>query len=437
MPQTALPETPSSRAEFFGPLRDIGFCAGASRQGRKLEVSKGPGARYWGILAIAVVIAVLATYGVVTYLGPGTPTRSSSDQALINALVSQNSQLARELAAKTQTSNATVLGLDTVRIYQTDSAGVVTVQGTESSGGANAGVLGSGFVINFTGVYYIVTNYHVISGVSGVTVTFQNGDAYPAEVVGSDAYSDLAVLKLNAPASEYHPLEVASSSTLVVGQPVAAIGNPYGLSGSMTVGIVSQLGRTISESLAGNFTIADVIQFSAQINPGNSGGPLLNAYGAVVGITAATVQSSQGVGFAIPSDTILRELASLIATGSYNMHAYMGISGADMNYQLAQLQKTNYTYGVLIESVVSGGPAEKAGLVAGTQTATVNGANYLIGGDIIISMNGTKVINTDALSSYLAEYCLPGQTLVLQIIRGGQLMSVNLVLGARPPPPSG
>jgi S1-C subfamily serine protease len=401
-----------------------------------MEVQKGVGARYWGILLIAVVVAVLATYSAVSYLQAGATTTSNSDQALINSLRSQNAQLESELAAKTQMPNSTVLGLDTVKIYQVDSGGVVTIQGTQSSGGVNATVLGSGFVLNFSGMDYIVTNYHVVSGVSGITVTFGDGDAYPATVVGKDGYSDLAVLKLTAPASEFHSLQVASSSSLVVGQPVAAIGNPFGLSGSMTVGIVSQLGRTISESLAGNFAIANVIQFSAQINPGNSGGPLLNANGAVVGITTATVVSSQGVGFAIPADTILKELSSLVTSGGYNEHAYIGISGADMNYQLAQLQKTNYTYGVLIENLTSGGPAQKAGLVAGTQPATVDGSDYLIGGDIIVSINGTKIVNTDALSSYLAEYCLPGQTIVMHIVRGGQLMTLDLLLGTRPPPPS-
>ncbi|HXY56602.1 MAG TPA: trypsin-like peptidase domain-containing protein [Nitrososphaerales archaeon] len=383
-----------------------------------MEVRRGPGAAYWGILVIAVVVAVLGTYSVLYYSHTGTSSAPNSDQALITSLEAQNSQLQSELAAKTQTTNATALGLNTVGIYQADSAGVVTVQGTQ---GSNGTVLGSGFVMNYSGAFYIVTNYHVVKGVTGITVTFQDGDAYPANVVGSDGYSDLAVLNLTAPASEYHPLQVVSSSTLSVGQPVAAIGNPFGLSGSMTVGIVSQLGRTISESLAGDFAIANVIQFSAQINPGNSGGPLLNADGSVVGITTATVESSQGVGFAIPSDTILEELTSLITTGSYNMHAYIGISGEDMDYQLAQQEKTNYTYGVLVQSLVSGGPAQGAGL----QT-----------GDIIISMNGTKIVNTDALSSYLAEYCLPGQTVLLQIVRAGQVMSVNLVLGTRPPPPS-
>jgi len=405
-----------------------------------MEVQKETGAKYWGALLVVVVIAVLGTYAAASYLHPGgtttITTTASSDQSLINSLESQNAQLENELASKTQISNGTVLGLDTVKIYEADSAGVVTVQGTTSSEGVNETILGSGFVIDFSGSDYVVTNYHVVRDVSGITVTFQDGDAYPAMVVGSDGYSDLAVLNVTAPASEFQPLTVVSSSTLVVGQPVAAIGNPFGLSGSMTVGIVSQLGRTISESLAGNFSIADVIQFSAQINPGNSGGPLLNANGAVIGITTATVESSQGVGFAIPADTILKELNSLVTTGGYNLHAYMGISGADMNYQLGQLQKTNYTYGVLIESLVSGGPAQKAGLVAGTQTVTVQGSTYLIGGDIIVSINGTKMINTDALSTYLAEYCLPGQTLVLHIIRGGQPMTVDLVLGTRPPPPS-
>jgi S1-C subfamily serine protease len=401
-----------------------------------MRMRKGVGVAYWSILAIAIVIAVLGTYSVASYLNTGARTTSTSDQALINALQSQNAQLQAELAAKAQVSNTTLSGLNTVKIYQADSAGVVTVQGTLASSGANSTVLGSGFVMNLSGADYVVTNYHVVGGVSGVTVTFHDGDAYPATVVGSDGYSDLAVLKLTAPASEFHPLQVVSSSSLVVGEPVAAIGNPFGLSGSMTIGIVSQLGRTISESLAGNFAIANVIQFSAQINPGNSGGPLLNADGAVVGITTATVQSSQGVGFAIPSDTILREVTSLVTTGSYGMHAFIGISGADMNYQLAQLQKTNFTYGVLIENLTSGGPAQKAGILAGTQAAFVDGASYTVGGDIIVSINGTKIINTDALSSYLSEYCLPGQTLVLHIIRVGQSMTVDLVLGTRPPPPS-
>ncbi len=400
-----------------------------------MRLRRGVGASYWGILVIVVVLGSLVTYSVLT--SPGTKSNNTTSlQALINSLQSQNAELQRELASRSPSSNGTLLGLDPVRIYQEDSAGVVTVLGTETSGGSNSTVLGSGIVINFTGAFYVVTNFHVVSGVTDLTVTFQDGDAYRANVVGTDGYSDLAVLSLSAPPSEFHPLQIISSSQLVVGQPVVAIGNPFGLSGSMTFGIVSQLGRTISESLAGNFAIANVVQFSAPINPGNSGGPLLDAAGAVVGITTATVVSSQGVGFAIPSDTILRELPSLVTTGGYTMHPFMGIQGADMNYQLAQLEKTNVTYGVLIENLTQGGPAEKAGLVAGSQTAEVQGTSYTIGGDIIITMNGTKIVNTDALSSYLAEYALAGQTVRLQIIRSGQLMTVDVVLGTRPPAPS-
>jgi len=407
--------------------------------GRKndMRIRRGVGAAYWGLLVLAVVLTAVLTYSVVSGGSLNTTaTTSGSQQALISSLLTQNAELQRELASRTTSSNTSLLGLDPVQIYEQASASVVTVQGTEASGGSNSTVLGSGFVTTFNGAEYVVTNFHVVSGVSDVTVTFQNGDAYPATVAGSDGYSDLAVLTVRAPSSEFHPLQIVSSSQLVVGQPVVAIGNPFGLSGSMTFGIVSQLGRTISESLAGNFAIANVVQFSAPINPGNSGGPLLNADGAVVGITTATVVSSQGVGFAIPSDTILDELASLITTGTYTLHPFMGISGADMNYQLSQLQNTNFTYGVLIQNLTQGGPAQKAGLRGGTKSANVQGTSYSIGGDIIIAINGTRIINTDALSSYLAEYALAGQTLHLQIVRNGQLVTVDLVLGTRPPAPS-
>jgi len=231
-------------------------------------------------------------------------------------------------------------------------------------------------------------------------------------------------------------LTIISSSAVQVGQPVVAIGNPYGLSGSMTFGIVSQLGRTIQEATTGQFSISGVIQFSAPINPGNSGGPLLNANGMVLGITTATVNGSQGVGFAIPSSTILKELPSLISTGQYTMHSYLGISGVDMSYQLAQASGTSVTYGVLIESVVSGGPAATAGLKVGAKTVTISGQQYLVGGDIITSINGTKIVNQDALATYLAQNTVSGQTIQLGIIRAGAPMTVTLTLGQRPPPPN-
>jgi S1-C subfamily serine protease len=199
------------------------------------------------------------------------------------------------------------------------------------------------------------------------------------------------------------------------------------------VGIISQLGRTIQDTTAGNYSIANVIQFSAPINPGNSGGPLINAAGNVVGITTATESGSEGVGFAIPSDTIIKELPSLIDNGSYTQHSYLGIGAVDMSYQLAKASGTNVTYGVLIESVVAGGPADKVGLHAGSKIDTINGEQYLIGGDIIVSINGTRIVNNDALATYLEEYTIAGDTISLGIIRSGSLTSISLTLGARPP----
>jgi S1-C subfamily serine protease len=287
-------------------------------------------------------------------------------------------------------------------------------------------VQGSGFVYNSTGTLVIVTNYHVVDGAINKTVTFTDGDAYAANLTGSDPYADLAVLSLiNAPQYEYKPLKIISSSTLKVGDPVIAIGTPLGLTGSMTSGIISALGRSVTVSWS-NYAIADCIQTTAPINPGNSGGPLLNYQGEVVGITSYTAtyegETAQGLGLAIPSSTILREIEALITTGSYNSHPWLGISGTDMDFETAQSMKTNVTYGVLITQVTSGGPAAKAGL-------QVN--------DIIIEINATSIakrIETmDDLSSFLEEYASPYQTINVTIVRNNQTMITPVDLGARPP----
>jgi S1-C subfamily serine protease len=295
-------------------------------------------------------------------------------------------------------------------------------------------VQGSGFTYNLNGKEVVVTNFHVIDEGVNVTVTFQDGNTYTATVLGSDPYSDLAVLSTSAPQSELVPLTIVSSSTLQVGDPVIAIGSPYGLTGSMTTGIISALNRTLTEDTTNGYDIADVIQTSALINPGNSGGPLLNYQGQVVGITTAIVSNSEGLGFAIPSATILREITDLETTGSYNHHPYLGITGVDMTYDIATAMKTSVTYGVLIQSVVSGGPAARAGVKAGTTQATVDGNPVTLGGDIIVAINGNRVRNSDDLSSYLEEYTTPGQTVSLTVIRNNQSVSISVVLGTRPAP---
>jgi S1-C subfamily serine protease len=333
------------------------------------------------------------------------------------------------------------VAIDGVQIYNNANESVVTVDGFISATVNTAfgqltqtgEVLGSGFIMNYNSANYIVTNFHVVDGAKNMTVIFWNGDAYPATVVGTDSYSDLAIVKVpSAPASEFHPLTLSQSSSVRVGDPVAAIGNPFGLSGSLTIGVVSQLGRTITEATAGNYSIADVLQFSAPINPGNSGGPLFNANGQVIGLTTATVNGSQGVGFAIPSDTVLRERSSLIANGTYSMHPYLGIGTADMFYWLGQANGNNVTYGVLVENVVAGGPAAKAGIQGGTKQANVEGSTYLVGGDVIVSMNGTRIVNHDALASYLEENAVAGHNLSVGIMRGATLKTVIVTVGARP-----
>jgi S1-C subfamily serine protease len=293
-------------------------------------------------------------------------------------------------------------------------------------------VQGSGFVHNFTGQMVIVTNYHVINDATNITVTFTNGNGYTATALGSDPYADLTVLSADAPQSEYKPLEITSSSTLEVGDPVIALGTPYGLAGSMTTGIVSALGRTITEDLTGGYAIANVIQTTTALNPGNSGGPLLNYLGQVVGITTAIVSDSEGLGFAIPSNTILREIESLVTEGSYNEHPWLGAAGTDMTYAIAQAMNTNITYGWLITKITSGGPADNADLQSGTQQALIAGEYVTIGGDIIAAIDQTRITNFDDLSTYLEEHTTTQQTITITIVRNNQTATINVKLAPRP-----
>ena len=293
-------------------------------------------------------------------------------------------------------------------------------------------VQGSGFVYDFNGQTVIITNYHVVEDTINITVTFINGNGYKATVLGSDPYADLAVLSTEASESDYSTLEIVDSATLQVGDPVIAVGNPYGLAGSMTTGIISALGRTITEEMSGDYPIANVIQMSAPINSGNSGGPLLNYQGQVVGITTAIVSDSQGLGFAIPSSTVLREIESLITEGSYDQHSWLGASGTDMTYEIAEEMGVDVTYGWLIAQVTSGGPADDAGIQGGTKQVAVAGEYLVIGGDIIITLDGTRIKGIDDLSTFLEANTSPGQTIDVTIVRDGETMTLQLTLGTRP-----
>ena len=398
--------------------------------------------RFSTVLMVTIVIASLFAGGVLGYL-----LGYSAISERINDLQNQLSALQEQISNLQPTENVIyqnvtyVLGENASlsQLYEQVKESVVTIRGIivqyDIFGRPYySQVQGSGFVYNFTGQMVITTNYHVVQDAINISVTFINGNGYAATVLGSDPYADLAVLSIDAPQSEYRPLEIVSSSTLEVGDPVIAVGNPYGLAGSMTTGIASALGRTITEDMTGGYPIADVIQTSAPINPGNSGGPLLNYEGQVIGITTAIVTDSQGLGFAIPSSTILREIGSLITTGSYNQHPWLGASGTDMTYEIANATGANVTYGWLIAQVTSGGPADKAGLRGGTKQVRVAGEYVTIGGDIIIAINGARITSMDDLSTYLEEYALPSQTINVTIARNDETMTVAVELGARPAP---
>jgi len=389
------------------------------------------------LIISVVVLASLTAYSSFVVLSESS--QISQLQNLSSDLQTRNSQLENILSYQAPSAGNASFGLSPIAIYDSSNRSVVTVQSTQVAvvdtifgpQTTTSSVLGSGFVVEYSNAYYIVTNFHVVDSTVNTTVTFWDGAAYPAKVIGSDPLSDIAVIATHASESDLHPLVFASSSSLRVGQIVMAIGSPFGLTGSITYGIVSQLGRNIQyQSASQAISVSDVIQFSAPINPGNSGGPLLNSIGMVVGITTATASGSQGVGFAIPSDTLLRELPSIISSGGYHNHPAFGIQAVDMNYELSQATGVNVTYGVLIEKTVSGGPADRAGLRGGQQIITINGQQYLIGGDIIVSVNGNRVVNYDALSTYLETQVFPGETIRVGIIRSGAYQEVQVTVGA-------
>src|SRR6266516_4637550 len=299
--------------------------------------------------------------------------------------------------------NTSAKGLTVNQIYQQDSPGVAFIQAQSAPrppsplnpfGGSGGGTAtGSGFVIDHQG--HILTNAHVVNGASKVEVTLGRKDVsspIPATVVGKDESTDIAVLKVNAPANELHPIPLGDSSQVSVGDPVVAIGNPFGLDRTVTAGIVSALQRQIQSP--SNFTIDNVIQTDAAINPGNSGGPLINASGQVIGINSQTESGGSGgnvgIAFAVPINTV-RDVAQQILTTGSVQHAYLGISGTDLTPQLANVLNLSIKHGALVQTVVSGSPADKAGVQGGSATVTIGGQQVRAGGDVITSVDGKSV----------------------------------------------
>ena len=292
--------------------------------------------------------------------------------------------------------------------------------------------LGSGFVYDING--HIITNQHVIDGADTIQVTFLDGNITSASLIGMDIYSDLAVVKVDPQITNLYPVVLGSSSELTVGEPVAAMGNPFGLSDTLTVGIVSSLERTLTA--VGNYVIIDIIQLDAAVNPGNSGGPLVNLLGQVVGVNTALQSETgtfTGIGFAVPSDTIKREIESLIENGDYN-HPWLGISALGVNLALADVLGLGKPQGILVTEVISGSPVDLAGLRGGDESNIDPELGVPLGGDVIIEVNELPVITMDDLIVYMERTTIPGDSVVLGIIRDGQELSVTVTLGERPLP---
>jgi S1-C subfamily serine protease len=378
-----------------------------------------------GGLVVAVLGLIAIAAGVVHSGGGSTTTVASPLTAPVDAKEEKNTNVVNQ-------------------IYKADGNGVAFIESQlepqesafnpfgepEAESGGTA--TGSGFVIDNEG--HILTNNHVIEGASKVEVKLGESEKeYEAEVVGADPGTDIALLKVEAPSKELHPLTLGHSSEVEVGDPVVAIGNPFGLDRTVTSGIVSALQRQIQAP--NGFSINHVIQTDAAINPGNSGGPLIDAGGEVIGInsqiaTGGGGDGNVGIGFAIPIDTIRSEIKDLETKGEVE-HAFLGISGGTVTPELAKALNLPVKEGVIVQQVVKGGPADKAGLEAGSTSATINGQEVRLGGDIITEANGKKVASMEDLIEQIQE-AQPGDKLELQIVHDGKEKSVDVTLGTQP-----
>ena len=343
----------------------------------------------------------------------------------LNSATNEIARLRDSITIQSQGNSSRNLGL--TLIYNNTRNSVVLIVVSGPSGDAQ----GSGFVYDKEG--RIITNNHVVEDADEIQVTFLDGTIVEATLVGTDPYSDMAVIDVDVPASLLSPVEFAPSSKLLVGEQVIALGNPFGLENTMTQGIVSATGRQMDAP--GRYAIIDVIQTDAAINPGNSGGPLLNSEGRVVGMNTAILSETRqfsGIGFAIPSDTILREAPLLIEEGRFD-HAFLGISGIDLLPEIRELMDFDDTIkGALVTDLTEGGPADTAGLRGGNRDMDLDGFVVSIGGDVIIGVEGMTVRSFYDLVVILERGYRPGDVVTLKVIRDNAMIDIDLELGTRP-----
>ena len=370
----------------------------------------------------ATAIILLFTFILIPSQEIGTPD-----------LITSNGHSATILGDEISSSSKSNLTL--VELFEKSEEGVVKIKvvriGSQGTIQGDVGGMGSGFVYDNLG--HIITNAHVVDGADKATVTFLDGSQYNAKIIGEDKFTDIAVIKVSEKPRLLHPLEIGDSSLLQVGEQVAAIGNPFGLSGSMTSGIVSQIGRLIAAQDSG-FSIPDVIQTDAAINPGNSGGPLLNMKGQVIGINTA-IQSMSGefigIGFAVPSNTVSKIVPTLIEEGKYP-HPWIGISGKDIDPDLARVLDLKQAKGFLVLTIVDGSPADKAGLKGMSQTQIIDGEEYPANGDVIISVDDKEVRKISDILIHLQREKSVGDEMILGVLRDGVLLHIILELVERP-----
>ncbi len=383
------------------------------------------------MLWIVVVLMMTLNVGVLTYSISGSndvdtealSTEVDNLRFQLNSAIQEIESLQDEVRISGLPDDTPNLGF--IELYNTTRNSVVLIETDMGSG--------SGWVYDTDG--HIITNNHVVENTLWIQVTFQSGTSLQATLVGRDPYSDLAVIKVSASVEHLFPLEIGISKNLLVGETVIAIGNPFGLDNTMTAGIVSATGRQMST--INNYAIVDVIQTDAAINPGNSGGPLFNLRGKVIGMNTAIISRSSdfsGIGFAISSDSIKREVEALIENGVFH-HPWLGVSGIDLAPQFAEaMGLVNTTRGTLVVEIIEGGPADQAGILKGTQTLTIGGFTYSVGGDVIIGIDGVIMDTFYELQVYLTRNTLPGDIVTMNVIRDGEVIEVPFTLGTRPPP---
>jgi putative serine protease PepD len=389
------------------------------------------GAAVAGGLVVAIVGLIAIAAGWV---------KSSNDE--------QNSALAATPLPQPTTREVSGKGLTVNQIYQQDSPGVAFIRAQSAPrpaspfnpfGGGGGGVAtGSGFVIDHEG--HVLTNAHVVQGADQIQVTLGNTDnsePVSAKVVGKDPSTDVALLQVDAPSDELHPVSFGDSSQLQVGDPVVAIGNPFGLDRTVTTGIVSALQREIKAP--NGFTINNVIQTDAAINPGNSGGPLLDADGRVIGINSQIESAggggNVGIGFAVPINTA-RQVVDQLLSGGQVEHAFLGISGTDLTPDLTDVLNLPVKQGALVQTVVPDGPADKAGVKGGNATVSINGQQIRAGGDVITAIDGKSVTGMDDVINVVNQK-QPGDDVQLSLSHGDQQRTVTVTLGNRPANASG